>query len=213
MALVEIDRTTQARTGKDTALRDWVRALEATAPISANPNRILPDVIAELAQSRGESEALISGHGTLTYRALAERANCYARWALDQNLAKGETVCLIMPNRPEYFAIWLGITSVGGVVSLINTQLRGPSLAHCIDIVAPRHIIVAAELIAVFHSTALSSRPKIWSHGGREFLRIDSEVERFSPAPLTSAERRGTVTADRALTIYTSGTTGLPKAA
>ena len=51
-----------------------------------------------------------------------------------------------MPNRPEYMAVWIGITSVGGVVALINTNLIGPSLAHCIDIVAPKHIIVAAEL-------------------------------------------------------------------
>ena len=75
----------------------------------------------------------------------------------------------MMPNRPEYLAIWLGITSVGGVVSLINTQLRGPSLAHCIDIVAPKHVIVAAELAEPFRSAALSGQPKIWSHGGREF--------------------------------------------
>ncbi len=213
MALVEIEREAPATRGKETALHDWVRALEATAPIAASPQRILPGVIEELAQSQGSTEALISARGTLTFRALAERANRYARWALAQNLGKGETVCLMMPNRPDYMAIWLGITSVGGVVALINTQLRGQSLAHCIDIVAPRHVIVATELIEEFRSAALSSRPKVWSHGGRAPLRIDLEVERFSAAPLTGTERRSVTTADRALTIYTSGTTGLPKAA
>ena len=213
MALFELERVSPASRGKDTALRDWVRALEATAPIAANPQRVLSRVIEELAQSQGEAEALISTRATLSYRALADRANRYARWALCQNLAKGETVCLMMPNRPEYMAIWLGITSVGGVVTLINTQLRGPSLAHCIDIVAPKHVIVAAELIEPFRSAALTRRPKIWSHGGREFPRIDREVERLSAAPLTVAERRAVTISDRALTIYTSGTTGLPKAA
>jgi fatty-acyl-CoA synthase len=213
MALLQMERATRPDRGKDTALRDWLRALEATAPIAGSPQRTLPCVIEELAQSQGETEALISTSSTLTYRALVERANRYARWALDQDLGKGETVCLIMPNRPDYMAIWLGITSVGGVVSLINTQLRGPSLAHCIDIVAPQHVIVAAELIEPFVSAALSTRPKIWTDGGREFPRIDREVERFSPGPLTGAERRATTIADRALTIYTSGTTGLPKAA
>jgi fatty-acyl-CoA synthase len=213
MALVEIERPTRAGAGKDTALRDWLRALEATAPIDGNPERILPCVIEELAQRHGDTDALISARGTLTYRALAERANRYARWALDRRLEHGETVCLMMPNRPEYFAIWLGITRVGGVVSLINTQLRGPSLAHCIDIVKPKHVIVAAELMAQFRSADLRSQPKIWWHGGREPLRINCEVERFSPAPLSDAERRTVTIADRALTIYTSGTTGLPKAA
>ncbi len=51
-----------------------------------------------------------------------------------------------MPNRPEFLAIWLGITRVGGVAALLNTNLIGPSLAHCIDIVSPKHVIVAAEL-------------------------------------------------------------------
>ncbi len=217
MALVEIERP-QAKAGKDSALRDWLRALEATAPIAGKPERTLPRVIAEVAQHRGDAEALISPRGTLTYRTLVERANRYARWALEQKLAKGDNVCLLMPNRPEYLAIWLGIVSVGGVVALINTQLRGASLAHCINIVAPKHVIVAGELTEQFRSAELKSRPKIWLHGrteglGHEFSRIDREIERFSAAPLTPGERRAVTLADRALTIYTSGTTGLPKAA
>ena len=75
---------------------------------------------------------------TLSYRALAARANRYARWALAQGLAKGETVGLLMPNRPDYMAAWLGISRIGGVVALLNTNLTGQALAHCIDIVAPR---------------------------------------------------------------------------
>jgi fatty-acyl-CoA synthase len=213
MALVEIERVSHERAAKETASRDWLRALEATATIARNPQRTLLNAIEDIARDAGEVDALISGRGTLTYRALTERANRYARWALGHNLGKGDTVCLMMPNRPEYFAIWLGITSVGGVVSLVNIQLRGPSLAHCIDIVAPKHVIVAAELTEPFRSAALRSRPQIWSHGGRDFPRIDCEIERFSAAPLSAVERRDVSLSDRALTIYTSGTTGMPKAA
>ncbi|MGA7790898.1 MAG: long-chain-acyl-CoA synthetase [Xanthobacteraceae bacterium] len=213
MALVEMDRTARIGRGTQSGLRDWMRALEAVARIAGNPNRTLLDVIEDFAQSRGDAEALISERDTLTYRALVEKSRRYARWALAQGLAKGQTVCLLMPNRPEYIAIWLGVTSVGGVVSLINAQLRGPSLAHCIDIVAPAHVIVAAELTGQFRSASLSSRPKIWAYGGDEYSRIDREIERFSDGPLTHSERRAVTIADRALTIYTSGTTGLPKAA
>ena len=136
---------------------------------------------------------------------LAKRANAYARWALEQRVAVGETVCLMMPNRPEYMAIWLGLTSAGVVVSLINTQLRGLALSHCINIVAPKHVIVAAELCDEFTSAAvqLASQPKIWTHGGGdsgEFDRIDLWVERFSGVPLTPSERRAVTIADRAST-------------
>jgi fatty-acyl-CoA synthase len=213
MALVEIEPETRESRGKDTALADWVRALEATAPIANHPRRILADVIEEIAQRQPDAEALIAERGTFTYRTLAERSRRYARWALAQDLGKGETVCLLMPNRPEYMAIWLGITSVGGVVALINTQLRGESLAHCIDLVAPAHVIVAGECTEQFRSAGLSCHPRVWGHGGRDYPRIDREIERFSAAPLLPGERRTVTIADRALTIYTSGTTGLPKAA
>ena len=215
MTLPETQRSALRTSGKESALRDWVRALEAAAPIAGNPQRILPRVIENMAQTRGDSLALISVRESLTYRALAERANRYARWALDQDIHKGETVCLLMPNCPEYMAVWLGITSVGAIVSLLNTNLRGASLAHCIDIVAPTHIIVAAELLEQYRSAAalLKSWPKVWAYSQSEFARIDRAVDGYSSKPLSGPECREVTLADRALNIYTSGTTGLPKAA
>jgi fatty-acyl-CoA synthase len=217
MALIDPEPRQRPARSSETALRDWVRALEATAPIARQEQRLLPSVIEEIAQSRGEAPALLSAGECLTYGGLTERANRYARWALARGLGKGETVGLLMPNRPEYMAIWLGITSIGGVVALLNTNLHGPALAHCIDVVAPRHVIVAAELVDAHRSAAehITSQPQIWIHGGNEdaFARIDRQVERFAASPLTAGERRGTSIADRALAIYTSGTTGLPKAA
>ena len=218
MALIALEEKQQPARGSDSALRDWVRALEATAPIARQPQRLLPTVIEEIAQVRGDAPALLSAGESLSYRALAERANRYARWALAHGVGKGETVGLLMPNRPEYMAIWLGISSVGGVVALLNTNLRGPALAHCIDIVAPKHLIVATEFLDAVHAASehMTSGPTIWAHGrsGDDARpRIDHEIERFAPEPLTDAERRGTSSTDRALAIYTSGTTGLPKAA
>src|SRR3984957_3287109 len=172
----------------ESALRDWVRALEATAPIAAKPQRLLYHAVAAWAQTQPDAPALITAAGgeTLSYGALIGRANRYAHWARDQNLGKGDTVCLIMPNRPEYLAIWLGLSSVGIVVALINTELRGHSLAHCVDIVTPKHVIVAAECAAQFESATaqLMSRPKVWLHGENTsgFERIDHAIERSSPA-------------------------------
>src|SRR4029077_4017276 len=160
----------------------WLRALEMTAPIAANPNRTLPAMLDALAERHGDALALISERETLSYRALAARANRYARWALAQNLAKGETVGLLMPNRPDYMAAWLGITRVGGVVALLNTNLTGRALAHCIDIVAAKHAIVAADLVDAFESARphLASVPRLWAHGAdvAGFARLDRELER-----------------------------------
>src|SRR5947207_15026949 len=167
MSLREGDAPATPAGSNRSAAKAWLRALELTAPIANNPRRIFSTVIDKLAEKFGEAPALLSDRERLTYRALAERSNRYARWTLDQGLAKGDAVCLFMPNRPEYMAIWLGITRVGGVVSLLNTNLVGPSLAHCIKIVTPKHIIVAAELIEALTTALpdLAGPATIWAHG------------------------------------------------
>src|SRR6185369_14188381 len=119
--------------------KSWARALEMTASIPKNPGRVFPDVIDELAERLGNAPALLSDAECLTYRALAERSNQYARWALSEGLVKGDVVCLLMPNRPEYLVIWLGIIRAHGIVSLLNTNLTGTGLAHCINIAEPTH--------------------------------------------------------------------------
>jgi fatty-acyl-CoA synthase len=198
--------------------RAWLRALELTGPIAKSPDRILPAVIQDLADKFEDVPALLSDAESLTYRELAIRSNRYARWALSQGLAEGGIVCLLMPNRPEYMAIWLGITSIGGVVSLLNTNLSGRSLAHCINVAGPKHIIVDAELIGPFTTAvpAVTGQAKVWVDGGStrdEFQRIDDEIETYPGGQLTAAERHSPSLYDTALYIYTSGTTGLPKAA
>jgi fatty-acyl-CoA synthase len=195
----------------------WLRALELTSSIASTPERILATVIEENAARFGEAPALLSERESLTYSQLSERANRYARWALDQGLRKGDVICLLMMNRPEYMAIWLGITSVGVIVSLLNTQILGESLSHCIRTVSPKLIIVGAEcfptLIGALSHGVQSS--KIWALGSVDapLPRIDLDIARYSGARLGKEERGMPVVDDLALYIYTSGTTGLPKAA
>ena len=203
--------------GEVTYLRGALRTLRNTTPILRHPERLFANVIDELAERYQDAPALLSDRETLTYRALAARANRYARWALAQGVAKGDTVCLLMPNRPEYMAMWLGVTRVGGVVALLNTNLAGQSLAYCINVVAPKHIVVASELreaLATAHPY-LATNARIWMHGEGpdDFARIDREVDAMPGDGLTAQERRPLTIEDRALFIYTSGTTGMPKAA
>jgi len=195
----------------------WLRALELTTPIAKAPWRTFPAVIEELAEQFGDAPALVSDDENLSFRALHERANRYARWALAQHIRKGDTVCLMMPNRPEYMAIWLGITRAGAAVALLNTNLAGASLAHCIGIVAPKHIIVANNLVAALETARphLATRAKIWAHGtdAADYPDVAAEVAVLSGDALAEPESQPVSIDDRALYVYTSGTTGLPKAA
>ena len=205
------------RSGIGTAsAQAWLRALQATAPIAGQPTRILPTVIDEVAERQGGAPALLSTRECLSYRELAERTNRYARWAIACRVGKGDVVALLMGNCPDYLAIWLGITRIGGTVALLNTNLVGPALAHCIGIARPVHIIVSAELLTVLEGAQpnLTENAKVWLHGADGPLTsIEREVECYSGTHLADTEAQPVTIRDRALLIYTSGTTGLPKAA
>jgi fatty-acyl-CoA synthase len=209
----------QANAGRSDRLppaRTWLRAIELTSDIEANPNRIFSDVIDAWSVRTPDRLALISKTQSFTYEVLSERINRYARWAMINGVGAGDTVCLLMPNGPEYLAAWLGITKVGGVVALINTQLVGTSLAHCINVAHARHVIVAASLADVLRAAAphLDPLPKFFVHGGEDgAARIDTLLDELDGGPLVTGAPRQVTINDRALLIYTSGTTGLPKAA
>ncbi len=208
-------------TGPPSAMRRWLAALEMTSGVSGDPFKTFPRTVDELAERHGDAAALLSDAECLTFRSLSGRSNRYSRWALDHGLERGDAVCLLMPNRPEYVAIWVGLSRVGCVVALLNTNLTGSGLAHCVSIVSPKHIIVAADLMPAFDSIAthITSPPRLWRHGpaldeqGDMIDRIDRAVERYDDAPLKPEESPPVRLSDRALYIYTSGTTGLPKAA
>ena len=141
------------RIGSDYAyLTGVLRSLSKITKVAKNPNRTYPQVLRQLAATYGDKVALISDRERMTYRQYDRRGDQYARWAMAHGITKGDVVALMMPNRPEFLAIWLGITRAGGVVALLNTNLSGAALAHCVNIVEARHVIVDAALIRTFRT-------------------------------------------------------------
>ena len=194
--------------GDRSANKDWLRALQQTAAIEQDPHRILPRAFDEIARERGAAPALIGEKETLSFTALSERANRWARWAQTQGLRKGDAVCLMLENQPDYAALWLGLTRVGVVVALVNTNLAGTALAHCVEISGARLVIVSRTLFGAC-THALADRP-------RDILQLAHEdaLDTVKNTPAGPLDDAPVVTLDDcALYIYTSGTTGLPKAA
>ena len=209
------------RQAKPSAAKSWLKAIERTSRIESEPKRLFADIVEGFATQQPQHPALLSDAESLSYAELARRINRYARWALQAGIGRGDTVCLILPNCPDYVAAWLGISRIGGVAALINTKLVGTSLAHCVNVAEADHIILAADLAGVFEGALpyLGRVPKIWLHGddhagaAEPAEVLDDIIAAMDGGPLTVEERRDVTINDRALLIYTSGTTGLPKAA
>jgi fatty-acyl-CoA synthase len=194
-----------------------LRALQLTAGVGADPRRILPLVVEEVAERFGDIPALLSKNESLSYRQLAERARRFSRWALAWGVEKGEVIGLMARNRPEYVAAWLGLTRIGATVALISPQLRDQSLAHSAVQARCRRIIADAEFEEALIEAvgSLDPRPEILilGNGTCATLNLASLLEAQEPGPLDPEGLPVVKLEDRALLIYTSGTTGLPKAA
>ncbi len=144
--------------GRPSAAKSWLKAIELTSHIEADPHRLFADIVEDWSEKQPDRPALISDAMTLNYRDLADRINRYARWALSAGIEPRDPVSLFMPGGPDYIAAWLGITKVGGVAALINTQLVGQSLAHGLNVANADHVILAKNLAGVFASvTGVSS--------------------------------------------------------
>jgi fatty-acyl-CoA synthase len=159
---------------------------------------------------------------SLTYAQLDAMASRYAHWARSQGLGRGDVVALLMENRPEYMACWLGLAKVGIIAALINTNLSGSSLAHCLRVSEARSLVLGSELRDAFVGARdlLEAEPDVWVLPDGEARHplepgwhdLDAALA-SAPTAAGSELRDGLLARDKLFYIYTSGTTGNPKAA
>ena len=198
-------------------LRGLMRTLARVSSIRPDsPNLICDDLEAAVAKWRDRSALTFEGR-TVTYAELDAMANRYANWGQTLNLRRGQTVALFMPNRLEYFVIWYGLSKIGVVTALINNQLSGLPLAHCLNISGASHVLLDADTAPVFEAARpLLERPlQQWVLGrGKGDQRDLSQALKSCSSLAPDRRIREDITArETAVLIFTSGTTGMPKAA
>jgi acyl-CoA synthetase (AMP-forming)/AMP-acid ligase II len=137
-----------------------------------------------------------------TYRELETRVARLAGALLAFGVSRGERIALLSENRPEYLEVVLAASRVGASVACQNWRLSAPELAHCIQLVTPRLVVVSpryADRIAGLHVER------------RVMLGQEYEQLLAGASPLVADD--AAEPEDPLLILYTSGTTGLPKGA
>lgn len=159
----------------------------------------------------------------LSFGALNAQANRSAYAGRDARLERGDVAALMMENRPEFLATWMGFSKLGVTTALLGPTLRGRALQHALETVRPRLVVVGSESVAAFASlprapempifvaTDPDSELPVSIPGGA--ASWDALVAGASDANPDPALRKGLVAGDDLLHLFTSGTTGLPKAA
>jgi len=197
------------------------RLLQRIKPIALDSDVLVCDDFEEAVDRFADNIAIEDEHRSLTYRDLDAMANRYGHWARSRNLRRSDVIGLVMTNRVEYLAAWLGFSKVGIATALINTNLSGHALAHCLNIAGVAVVVADEETWRQCEEARpfVSRTMVLWVLGLREADEVserrglDNGVRSGSSVRPARSIRAGITNRDTALYIYTSGTTGMPKAA
>lgn len=180
----------------------------------------LARVFTRLVEHHPEKVAYIFEDKEWTYKQLEEFSNRIGRYFRTRDLSRGDSVALAMEGRPEYVGTWLGLSKVGFVGALINTNLRHDVLVHSIKTANCKALIFGSELQDAVRDIK-DKLPNLmffqWSeHEDASILDgaidLNKAIRNIDPSPLVEDIALGNPR-DKLIYIYTSGTTGMPKAA
>ncbi|CAH0596862.1 unnamed protein product [Chrysodeixis includens] len=168
-----------------------------------------------------EKKAFIMDDRALTFREGDEFSNRISWYFKRQGYKPGEVIALFMETQPEYVFLWLGLAKIRVTTALINTNLRGAQLIHCLRIAGCKAVVFGDEMTAAikeiqheipdiplfqYNSPDRPAAPAL-----QDTAPLAAELREMSSDPVADcgeAKPRDTL-----LYIYTSGTTGFPKAA
>nr|AII21954.1 fatty acid transport protein 3 [Sesamia inferens] len=176
---------------------------------------------AEVVRMNPDKKAFVMEQRALTFREGDKFSNQISWYFKRQGYKPGEVIALFMETQPEYVFLWLGLAKIRVITALINTNLRGGQLIHCIRVAGCKAVVFGDEMKDAIKEIQ-QEIPDIplfqYNSPDRELVPIlqdtvplTVEVSDMSTDPVVDcgeAKPRDTL-----MYIYTSGTTGFPKAA
>src|SRR5690606_22489574 len=125
------------------------------------------DDLEEAVDKFGPNVAVEDEHRKLTYREFEALANRYANWARSRNLKRSDVIALVMHNRVEYVAAWFGFAKAGIATALINNNLSGAALAHCLTISGAFNVVTDEDCWRAVEEARphVDRNLMLWVHG------------------------------------------------
>ena len=170
----------------------------------------------------GQRSAIVFEGQEVNWSEFNALANRYAHYLKSQGVQRGDTVSVIMENRIEFLALLVGVNKIGVTAGLINTNLTGKPLVHCITVTHSKKCIFGSEVSGALNEV----KDELGLTEGEDYFEMPDGgldattnwaknlAEGAAAASSENPEETSLITlGEVALYIFTSGTTGLPKAA
>lgn len=192
-------------------------------------NSTIGDIFERRVARHPDKACFICDGRTWTFREVNEFANRVGNHFQAAGFKAGDVVALLMDNRPEFVGTWLGLSKVGIVVPLINTNLRQAALLHSLTVARCDALVYGESLRPAVDEVQAQLPDALALYQFNETAEAEADAAR-RPLRATVRDLRDVLRAasadavvcrdaaaykhhNKLLYIYTSGTTGLPKAA
>ena len=181
----------------------------------------ISDYVPFYASQKGDEKVLVLGDKVYTYKSLNEYVNQIAKALLASGIKKGDRVATLSPPTPDYFAIFLATSSIGGIWLGLNPQHKQDEYHNILGDSEPKLIISIPEFLGREYSSDLAFLKEniktiqdviLLDEGAGSFQNFLSKGDNISDFELEGA-RALIKGSDTALIVYTSGSTGRPKGA
>ncbi len=114
--------------------------------ISVKKNRISLYYFFEASVQRKPNEECIwSSEGCYTWTQAYERSHQYANWFLAMGVKPHDYVAFYLMNSPDFIFAWLGLWEIGAAPAMINYNLGGNALVHCLKVCDAKLLLVDEE--------------------------------------------------------------------
>jgi crotonobetaine/carnitine-CoA ligase len=181
--------------------------------------RVLGRILEERTSENREKIFLKFRDEEFTYATMNTNANKIANGLMNMGLKKGDRVCIMLPNCPEYLFIWFGIAKTGAIEVPVNTAFKGDMLHYIINNCEAETLIVSeqyldriefvADDLKVLKNIIIVSQKSLGETKLSSKFKCSSFHELLSsPASLPAVEINYW---DPLAILYTSGTTGPSK--
>ena len=117
---------------------------------------IIPDLFVRTAAKHKDKPAILYEDEVWTFQDIENYSNAVANYFRNEGYTYGDTVAIVLENSPEYVALWLGMAKVGVCAALINTNLRGDSLLHCVNISDAKAVVYGKQFAGIVAAIASS---------------------------------------------------------
>ena len=202
-------------------LFSWVEGIWWFTQLKNKKEMSLGSVLEKQARKYNDKPLIIFEDRVITYGQFNEAANRYSHFFQKRGFIKGDTVAVLMDNRPEFLIIHAGLAKIGVVPALVNNNITGHTLVHAINIAEASALIIGVEYLKEFikirKELKLKKSDSMFIETDNSKIDLPSGVENLDTLlamePVSNPLMFPAINSKDTLEyIYTSGTTGLPKA-